>query len=148
MKQGGEPFSIKNSRGLTIRGRAFLSGEHKKPTVILSHGFNGCCKDLYNRGEAFFDAGINCYMFDFCGGGERSESDGVLAETMTIQSECEDLREVVAYARSQRGTDTENLFLMGESQGGLVSALVAQSEPSVYRGLILWYPAFMIPEHS
>lgn len=142
-------FSVTHENGMTVRGVKFpATGGGRKPAVILSHGFNGCCADLHNRGEVFAKAGVHCFMFDFRGGGLRTTSDGALSEMMTITTECEDLKLVVDYVRLQSDVDTDNLFLMGESQGGLVSTLVAEESPESFRGLILWYPALMIPEAS
>lgn len=150
MRYTSEAFSLINSQGLTIRGRVFLSAEQDapRPTVILSHGFNGSHRHLADRAEAFAGAGIDCYTFDFCGGSTRCESDGILSEMMTIQSECADLRCVIDAVRANPRTDARNLYLMGESQGGLVTTLVAHGAPERFHGLILWYPALMIPEHS
>lgn len=77
-------------------------------------------------------------------------SDGVMTE-MSVLTETEDLLTVIEEIRSQRNheldcLDTDNIFLMGESQGGYVSALVASKLPDQIRGLILWYPAFVIEE--
>jgi len=149
IKENFTRFSVTHENGMTVRGVKFSANDGgRKPAVILCHGFNGCCADLYNRGEAFAKAGIHCFMFDFRGGGARTTSDGVLSEMMTISTECEDLRLVVEYVRSQIDVDVNNIFLMGESQGGLVCTLVAEEFPESFRGLILWYPALMIPEAS
>lgn len=143
------PFVLRHPGGMAVRGlhcAAQVAGRH--PAVILSHGFNSCCADLTNRAEAFAAAGIDCYLFDFRGGGTRTTSDGGLSEMMTLSTECADLELVVGHALAQEGTDPDALFLMGESQGGLVSVLTAERMPGVFRGLLLFFPALMIPEAS
>ncbi|MGN0779408.1 MAG: alpha/beta hydrolase [Aristaeellaceae bacterium] len=143
------PFVLRHPNGMAVRGlhyAARVAGRH--PAVILSHGFNSCCADLVSRGEAFAAAGIDCYLFDFRGGGTRTTSDGRLSEMMTLSTECADLELVVGHALAQAGTDPDALFLMGESQGGLISVLVSQHMPGAFRGLLLFFPALMIPEAS
>ena len=38
------------------------------------------------------------------------------------------------------------IYLLGSSQGGLVSALLADECPEDFAGMVLFYPAFNIPE--
>lgn len=145
----GTPFSLRRPDGLIIRGVHFAANAPgRRPAVILSHGFNGCFADLLNRGEEFSAAGIHCFLFDFCGGGLRTTSDGKLSDMMTLETEITDLQTVIAHAQAQESVDPSNLFLMGESQGGMVSILTAARLPSACRGLILWFPALVIPEDS
>lgn len=44
--------------------------------------------------------------------------------------------------------DSDQLFIQGESQGGFVGAYVAAQIPEKIKGLILWYPAFVIPDDA
>jgi dienelactone hydrolase len=136
------------ANGQVIRGKLFEpEGATKYPLVIFSHGFNGCYADLEHHGKVFADAGIGCLFFDFCGGGLRSTSDGSMTE-MTVGSELEDLLTVFEQASVWEKVDKENVFLLGESQGGLVSAMAAAELKDRLKGLILWYPAFVIPDDS
>ncbi len=142
-----DSFCLQHPDGTAVRGWHYSAkAPGKRPAIILSHGFNGCCADLLNRGEAFAGAGIDCFLFDFRGGGLRTTSDGNISEMMTLATECADLSLVADYARSQATTDAGALFLMGESQGGLISTLTATKQPDGFRGLLLWFPALMIPE--
>ena len=47
-----------------------------------------------------------------------------------------------------KNVDSDQLFIQGESQGGFVSAYVAAQIPEKIKGLILWYPAFVIPDDA
>ncbi|MBQ9360806.1 MAG: prolyl oligopeptidase family serine peptidase [Lachnospiraceae bacterium] len=50
---------------------------------------------------------------------------------------------------TQKGTvDESAVYLQGESQGGLVSAIVGSRREADTKGLILWYPAFVIPDDA
>ena len=62
---------------------------------------------------------------------------------MTLSTEQEDLVAVMGEARKMAGA--EALFLFGGSQGGFVSALVAEQHGAI-AGLMLLYPAFCIPD--
>ncbi len=139
---------FQKGNGQVIRGKLFEpEGVTKYPLVIFSHGFGGCYADLEHHGKVFADAGIGCLFFDFCGGGASSTSDGNMLE-MTLHTELEDLLIVVEQASAWDRVDEENLFLLGESQGGLVSAMAAAELKDRLKGLILWYPAFVIPDDS
>lgn len=145
-------FEVRKENGMKIVGKIFApDGSNEKgkkyPVVIVSHGFNSCYSDLEHHGAGYVDKEIVCVMFDFCGGGERSLSDGKLTD-MTPITEAEDLTLVIDFVRELEYVDETKLFLLGESQGGFESAYVAAKMPEKIRGLILWYPAFVIPSDS
>ena len=133
--------------GKVIRGRIFMpEGMQKRfPTVIFCHGFGGNYKELAHHGQGFAKAGICCVMFDFCGGGPAGISDGSMLE-MSVRTEHEDLVQVLETVRRKSFVDPKRLFLMGESQGGFVAASVGEEKAREIAGLILWYPAFVIPD--
>ena len=140
--------AFKKKNGNVIRGRMYLPAEGgKRPVVIFSHGFGSNFRELMHHGEGFAEAGICCLFFDFCGGGMESASDGAMTD-MTVRTECEDLETVIAGAKELENVDPDRIFLQGESMGGLVSALTAAKCPEDIAALVLWYPAFVIPEDS
>ena len=65
---------------------------------------------------------------------------------MSVLTEKEDLLAVFDYVRELDAVDNRQIFLFGGSQGGLVSTLVAQEREEKMRGLLLYYPAFCIPD--
>ena len=65
---------------------------------------------------------------------------------MTVFTEVEDLRAVVKTVKSLGYVEPSEVYLLGSSQGGLVSALLADECPDDFAGMILFYPAFNIPE--
>lgn len=142
-------FTINKSNGRRIQAKAYIPSEDgtKYPTVIFSHGFGGNYKGLEHHGVTYAKNGIACVFFDFCGGGLESLSDGKMTE-MTVETEFQDLEEVVCAVAKLDYVDVNKLFLQGESMGGFVSAYVAAQNPTKYAGLILWYPAFVIPDDS
>ena len=145
--------SVKTTAMHVMRGGQKIYGELLTPeglngpfpTVILSHGF-GNRHELtkYMIGEALARSGWAAFCFDFSGGAPANRSDGSFQE-MTIFTEREDLLAVIDAVKALPQTDPGNLFLLGESQGGLVSAISAPHRAEDIRGMVLYYPAFCIP---
>lgn len=144
-----QKLTFYKKNGMRIQGLMYLPEKTgaKLPLVIFCHGFGSNFRELMHHGEGFAESGICCLFFDFCGGGMESLSDGAMTE-MTIRSECEDLLTVITYAKELDYVDSKRIFLQGESMGGLVSALAAAEHLEIIRALILWYPAFGIPEDA
>ncbi|MDR1735750.1 MAG: lysophospholipase, partial [Oscillospiraceae bacterium] len=94
------------------------------------------------------ERGIASYCFDFCGGSMTSKSDGSFYD-LSMLTEVEDLHAVVDFIRDQPFTDTDNIFIFGESMGGAVGSLVAAQRPAgEIKGLLHFYPAFSISEQT
>ena len=141
-------IEIVKSDGKIIRGELFEPATKATyPIAIFSHGFGGCYKELHHHASEFTDEGIGVLFFDFCGGGMKSTSDGSFAE-MTVLTEKDDLLTVFAYVRQMPEVKDEGIYLVGESQGGFVSAIVAAELKDNIASLILWYPAFIIPDDA
>lgn len=130
--------------GQTIRGVAFIpDSPGKKPLVIASHGFGGTNAGTIPYCRALAPLGLATYAFDFRGGGPESTSDGKTTD-MSVMTEAADLQAVLAEARTWDFVDPDRIVLLGCSQGGMVSAIVASRLPDEICGLILIYPAFCI----
>ena len=144
-----EYFDLKNSRGQTIRGVVFIPDAEgvKFPTVIFSHGFGACYEMFLHHAQWYPETGIAIVFFDFCGGGMNSVSDGKMNE-MTVLTEADDLESVIDKVKTMPFVDCDRLFLQGESQGGFVSTIIGVRRRNEINGLILWYPAFVIPDDS
>lgn len=140
--------------GLQIYCREFLdtkeTGHDKKlPAVLISHGFGGNSNEVVFYCRALAKKGYAVYCFDFCGGSRTGEgkSDGRTTD-MTIESECADLQTVLHAVQQLPYIDTARISLMGNSQGGFISALTAAKEGNNIDKLILLFPAFCIPDHA
>ena len=94
------------------------------PAVIFSHGFGGTHTAGAQYAEILAENGYVVYCFDFCGGSPSSQSDGSPLE-MSLFTEQADLEAVISMVQELDYVDNENLFLMGTSQGGAVSAITA-----------------------
>ena len=121
------------------------TASEKQPAVILSHSSSLTHEAMKGYASAIAKMGFAAYCFDFCGGSDKSKSDGKTDE-MTVFTEVEDLRAVVKTVKSLDYVDSSNVCMLGSSQGGLVSALLADECPDDFAGMILFYPAFNIPE--
>lgn len=131
-----------------IYGRLFFPGmstAEKRPVVIFSHGYNGSHADFIAECRYFIDQGFLAFTYDFCGGSTRSRSSGKSTD-MTIFTEKEDLLAVIDYLSTLDQVDSENIFLLGGSQGGLVTALAAEERPQQVKAMVLYFPAFNIPD--
>ena len=97
----------------------------KHGAVILSHGYNGCGSDFVNECKTLASNGFVAYAYDFCGGSNKSKSSLSTTE-MTIFTEKEDLLAVYDDISKQDMVDPDKIYLMGGSQGGLVTALATE----------------------
>ncbi len=117
------------------------------PAVIFSHGYGGNYRVGAQYAGALAERGYVVYCFDFCGGSPGSRSDGSTLE-MSIFTEQADLEAVIAMMQGLDYVDSDNLFLMGTSQGGAVSALTGAAHKEEIRGMILLYPAFVLVDEA
>lgn len=113
------------------------------PAVIFSHGFGSNYQVGTQYAEALVQKEYVVYCFDFCGGSPGSRSDGSTLD-MSIFTEQADLEAVIHMMQEQPFVDEENIFLMGTSQGGAVSAITAAANKEEIKGAILLYPAFVL----
>lgn len=122
------------------------NGKKKQPVAIVAHGFNG--GHLYGKNyfETLNSLGYQCYTFDFPCGSTYSQSDPNTMN-MSVIDEQSDLQAIVKYFKNQPDVDASNIVLIGESQGGLVSALAAANKPKDISKLILVFPALCIPDN-
>lgn len=116
------------------------------PLVIISHGYNGAGDDFKEEGALFAQHGIATYTLDFCGGSTGSKSTGN-TEDMTIFTEKRDLLNAYHYFKLQDDIDSNNIFLFGGSQGGLVTALVTEELGNEVAGMALYFPALCIADN-
>ncbi len=131
-----------------VYGMLYLpEGEGPFPTVIMSHGFGSDEGVWTYTAHALASSGFVCYAFDFCGGNTLGRSDGSMLE-MSAMTEKADLLAIIDQITEEDFCDTNNLFLMGESMGGLVSTLAAAERADVVKAIALYYPAFNMPENA
>ena len=116
------------------------------PLVVLSHSSSLTHAAMAPYAQYLAEKGYAAYCFDFCGACEESRSKGRTMEEMTVFTEMEDLEIVLAKTRALDIIDPGKVFMLESSQGGLVTALVAEKHAADTKGMILFYPAFNIPD--
>jgi len=141
-----QPFSCRRD-SLTIRGHVFRRETGILPAIIICHGFMANQRSVRHYAESLAGLGWAAFIFDFCGGGLGSTSDGMSSE-MSILTEIEDLKSVIMHVKQRKDVDAEHISLMGCSQGGVVCALTAARMKNEIERLILFYPAFCIPDDA
>ncbi len=127
----------------SVYGKLYSPGEGKHPAIIMCHGYNGCNADWTNECYYFVKNGYVAVAIDFCGGSVKSKSTGKTTD-MTITSEKSDLLAVYHYVSGLDNVDPDHIFLMGGSQGGLVSTLATEELQDKVAGLMLYFPALCV----
>ena len=141
-----QPFSCQRG-SLIIRGHVYRRETGVLPAIIICHGYLANQRTVRHYAEFLAGLGWAAFTFDFCGGGLLSRSDGKPSE-MSILTEVEDLKPVINYVKQRNDIDTEHISLMGCSQGGVVCALTAAKIKNEIERLILFSPAFCIPDDA
>lgn len=121
--QSSDTLKIQGAVGqlYTIVQKPSMKAGEKLPVVIICHGFGSDCNRPLLRAIAsdVVEQGMIAVRFDFNGCGQ---SDG-LFQDMTVPSEIDDLKHVVDWVQQQPWT--ENISLVGHSQGGVVVSMTA-----------------------
>ena len=117
------------------------------PIVIIGHGYGEDSSDVENYANAFARHGIGAYAFDFIGGSKNSRSEGEVEE-MSVLTEARDLDTVLDGIEELPNVDKDNIFLVGESQGGFVASYVASKRGEELKGLMALYPAYVIHDDA
>ena len=138
-----------NNQGADIYGVVHIPSDRsgKMPLVIMSHGLGGTADSMAEYADALSKMGVAVYRYDFRGGGEASRSEGATTQ-MSPLTEVTDLEAVIETAKTWDFVDWNNVFLMGNSQGGLVSALTAPKYQNDIKAEILFYPAFVAHDNA
>ena len=133
---------------LRLRGTVFRPAEGERfPIAVVSHEFMANRLFTMRYARLLASLGYAAFCYDFSGGCIVGASQGKTTD-MTVFTEMEDLKAVIAYARAQPYADPDRLLLMGCSQGGLVTALTAAEPETQAEAIILFYPALSIPDDA
>lgn len=131
----------------SIYGLAYVpEGEGPWPLVICAHGLGGTHSSVADYAAELATHGFMAYALDFNGGSSSSLSEGSTLD-MSAQTEADDLEDVMDASAIWEFVDHERTYLMGESQGGLASAIAAARRPQEVDALCLFYPAFVLTDN-
>ena len=136
-----------DSNGKDIYARAFVPDvEGRVPLVIFSHGLGADARHEEEVQKTLAKAGIAVFSFEFAGGSSSAApmSEGLTTE-MSVLTEVQNLKDAIRIASGMEYADPQKIYLMGSSQGGLVTALTAEEGTNI-AGLFLFYPAFSLPD--
>ena len=137
-----------NRDQLRLRGSMFRPAEGERfPVAVVSHEFMANRLFTMRYARLLASLGYAAFCYDFSGGCIVGASQGKTTD-MTVFTEMEDLKAVIAYAKAQPYTNPDRLLLMGCSQGGLVTALTAAEPGEQAEAIILFYPALSIPDDA
>ena len=136
-----------DSNGKDIYARAFVpDASGRVPLVIFSHGLGANARHEEEVQKTLAKAGIAVFSLEFAGGSSSSSpmSEGLTTE-MSVLTEVQNLKDAIRIASGMEYADPQKIYLMGSSQGGLVTALTAEELTNI-QGLFLFYPAFSLPD--
>lgn len=136
-----------DSNGKDIYARAFVPDvEGRVPLVIFSHGLGADARHEEEVQKTLAKAGIAVFSFEFAGGSSSADpmSEGLTTE-MSVLTEVQNLKDAIRIESGMEYVDPQKIYLMGSSQGGLVTALTAEEFTNI-QGLFLFYPAFSLPD--
>ena len=118
-----------------------------RPAVICSPFFGGDHKTAGEWAAPIAGAGIVTCAIDFFGGAPGSRSGGLTTE-MSVRTQAADLCAMLDAVRALPEVDPARVYLLGQSQGGFVSTMVADERPADVAGLFLLYPALVIHDDA
>ena len=133
--------------GSTPAGPGTGPASASRPTVICSPFFGGDHKTAGEWAAPIAGAGIVTCAIDFFGGAPGSRSGGLTTE-MSVRTQAADLCAMLDAVRALPEVDPARVYLLGQSQGGFVSTMVAGERPADVAGLFLLYPALVIHDDA
>ena len=123
-----------------------VSLSEKYPLIILSHGMYASYTMTAQSAQELAKKGFACYCFDFKGCSYTNRSGGDLKQC-SILTECDELLVVIDYLKKQEFVDSDRIYLLGQSLGGVVSSLAAANRKDEIKALVLMYPAFLMKDY-
>lgn len=132
-----------------IYGIAYIpEGAEKSPLVIFSHELGNNHESGIRYAERLASNGYAAYVFDFRGGSTAGvpNRSGGSNYGMSVMTEASDLETVLNASKTWDFVDPEAVFLLGGSQGGLVTIVTAVEHQDEIKGIMLMYPALSAQE--
>ena len=130
---------------LNIFGKLYYPADfdetQKYPVIIMCHGTDATHATL-EKGKwpmKMAQQGYISYVFDFCGGAPKSLSDLDIME-LSGETMQRDISAILDQIKELPYCNTDKIFIMGQSRGGIMAAMAAGRRPEEYAGMILLYP--------
>lgn len=143
------PKSSTNGSDYDFNAEIFTprDGMPTHPVIIVSHGYNSTMENCEDVAEYYANHGFAVIVFDFVGG-SRNSSTTVHSSEMTAFTEITDYEIVLNYVENNDAYDNNNIFISGQSFGGLIATVVAEKHKDEIRGVVLYYPAFYMADYA
>lgn len=93
----------------------------KYPCIIICNDLAETATDKHELGKALASKGFAAYCFDFRGGSRNALSDGKTVN-LTLGSEIDDLKTVVAGLKKERNIDSERIYVIAYGVGAIAAA--------------------------
>ena len=135
------------SNGKKLYARAYIPDvQGQVPLAVYSHGLGASVEHDEEVQKTLAKSGVAVFSFEFAGGSSSAspKNEGTTTE-MSVLTEVQNLKDAIRIASDMEYTDPQKIYLMGSSQGGLVTALTAEELTNI-AGLFLFYPAFSLPD--
>ncbi|MFI5144459.1 MAG: alpha/beta fold hydrolase [Ignavibacteria bacterium] len=113
-----QDFYFKLSDGTRLDcSKFFPENPHtpRLPCVIFCHGFGGSKKDVEGYARALVDRGCITYTYSMRGQGNSTGRSYIMSRV-----EMNDLFELMELIKSDESVDTNNIGIIGSSQGGII----------------------------
>lgn len=130
--------------GLRIHAQEVIPRElaygDKAPMVIYVHGATGDANSLILLARKMAEYGIAGFTFECCGGTSAGKSDGSSHDALFpshYTSRISDLEAVLSYVKTLSYVDTDKIYVLGLSYGGIVTCVDAALHSADYAGMIL-----------
>lgn len=126
--------------------RGFFHVPHRKefPVLLIFHGFTGQCtgtKFSYVSLSRLLEAqGVGTLRMDFLGSGESD----LTFKGMTFDDELSCAR--ILLEELKKMPQVTDIYVLGHSMGGAIASELAKIYPEDIKKLVLWAPAFCLPD--
>jgi alpha-beta hydrolase superfamily lysophospholipase len=127
------------SDGFSLFARRWKLVEKAERTIVCIHGFGGHSGILRRLGESLAVAAIEVWGLDLRGFGNSTEPDLPRGDTKNVMRHMQDINEAVNLIREK--SQSQKLYVLGHSLGGLYALWYGASYPDCVDGLILASPA-------
>ena len=121
------------SNGKKLYARAYIPDvQGQVPLVVYSHGLGASLEHDEEVQKTLAKSGVAVFSFEFAGGSSSSSpmSEGLTTD-MSVLTEVQNLKDAIRIASGMEYADPQKIYLMGSSQGGLVTALTAEEVTNI-----------------
>jgi alpha-beta hydrolase superfamily lysophospholipase len=108
-----------------------------RAVILLVHGLGGHSGRWGFLADFLLENNISSYSIELAGFGQTETLKGHIESFRDYFRDIRNLRDIIAKEHSG-----ENIFILGESLGGLLAFLLVAAQPGLFKGLVCVSPAF------